>query len=161
MSWHRPFVVLYEVCFPCRRKRAPSHPSQQVLVAYAKRLAREYPQKYRSQYIRAAEELRSPFWDWGLGNEVPSATVPETLRVNVTNGELLEEVEIDNPLASFRFPEDALEGRYGSFDSDNRTQTYRCPSPDSYPDSANQKISSRPYKRWIVGNSLPSRKEPY
>lgn len=155
LPWHRPFVLLYEVCFPQTGHRAPSHFSQQVLVGLAKRLALEYPTGYRDQYISAADELRSPFWDWGVETEVPPATVPKTLRVKIPKGELLEEVEIDNPLATFRFPKEAsLAGEYGPFDSNNRTQTYRCPSPESYPDSANRKLASRPYKSWIVSNVL-------
>ena len=103
--------------------------------------------------MHAAEELRSPFWDWGADTGVPPTTVPRTLRVNISKGVFLEEVDIDNPLAAFTFPKEALEGKYGPFDSENRTQTYRCLSPESYPDSANLKIASRPYKRWIVSDA--------
>ena len=125
------------------------------MVENAKRIALEYPQRYRYQYIRAAEELRSPYWDWAISTDVPSATVPTKLTVNMPDGEHLREEEIDNPLQTFKFPEAALQGNYGNFDSENRTQIYRCPSPESYPESANEKVAARPYKRWIV--SIPTR----
>lgn len=131
-----------------------SHCVQQTLVEHAKRIALGYPQRYRYQYTRAAEDLRSPFWDWGVDTKVPSATVPEKLTVNFPDGDGLKREEIDNPLRTFRFPKAALDGEYGDFDSDNRTQIYRCSSPESYPDSANEKIAARPYKRWIVSSRL-------
>lgn len=120
----------------------------------ARRIAQEYPQRHRYQYAQAAETLRSPYWDWAADTDVPSATIPEKVRVNVPSGEHLQEIEIENPLLTFRFPKQVLEGEYGDFDQDNRTQIFRCQSPRSYPDSANEATSSRPYKRWVVSTIL-------
>jgi tyrosinase len=122
---------------------------EQVLVSTAKRLAQEYPQRYRSQYVAAANNLRSPFWDWG-SDQIPEATVPTKMKVNVPSGSGIKEVEVDNPLYTFKFPAGALNGTYGDFDSDKRARIYRCPSPDSYPASANDLLSQRPYKSWVV-----------
>uniref|UniRef100_A0A8H7NEV0 tyrosinase n=1 Tax=Bionectria ochroleuca TaxID=29856 RepID=A0A8H7NEV0_BIOOC len=133
LPWHRTFVLLYE----------------QVLVGHAKRLARDYPHRYRYQYMQAAENLRSPYWDWGLGLGVPQATVPETIRIRIPKGDILEETEVPNPLVTFRFPPEVVEGQYSDFDPANRTQIYRCPSPEKYPDSANKDLSRRPYQSWI------------
>ena len=123
---------------------------QQVLVEHAKRLALEYPQRYRYQYIHAAETLRAPYWDWAATGSVPPVTVPETLRIRVPNNHVLEEVELQNPLFAYKFPQAALDGRYGPLDSQKRTQTLRCLSPESYPASANGRISERAYKQWVV-----------
>lgn len=75
------------------------------------------------------------------------------MRINVPNGESLKQVNFDNPLYTFRFPKEALENKFGSFDKENRQRTYRCPSPNSYPNSANRNLDGRPYKQWIVSSS--------
>ncbi|KAI5467725.1 hypothetical protein BGZ63DRAFT_345976 [Mariannaea sp. PMI_226] len=132
LTWHRPYVMLYE----------------QLLVATAQRLARDYPQRYRAQYVEAANNLRCPFWDWGSGG-VPKATVPETMMVNIPSGSGLKKTSVDNPLYTFKFPQEALNGDFGDFDSEKRTQMFRCPSPNSYPDSANALLAKRPYKSMV------------
>lgn len=131
---------------------------EQVLVENAKRIALTYPQRYRYQYIRAAETLRSPYWDWAADNHVPPVTVPATLTVNIPQGEILEAVEINNPLATYKFPKEVLDGEYGDFDSQKRSRIFRCQSPKTYPVSANEAVAARPYKRWIVSIS-PSKCE--
>ncbi|KAF7545891.1 hypothetical protein G7Z17_g8825 [Cylindrodendrum hubeiense] len=132
LTWHRPYVVLYE----------------QTLVATAKRLAAQYPQRYRSQYVEAAETLRAPFWDWAV-DKIPDAVVPSTMAVNIPSGSGIKEVQISNPLRTFTFPSEALDGTYGSFDSENRARIDRCPSPKTFPDSANELLADRPYKSWV------------
>ncbi|KAH7151842.1 tyrosinase [Dactylonectria estremocensis] len=132
LTWHRPYVVLYE----------------QVLVATAKRLAETYPQRYRSQYVAAAETLRAPFWDWA-SSDIPDALVPSKMAVNVPSDSGIRQVQIDNPLATYKFPAAALNGTYGSFDSENRSRIYRCPSPDSFPASANELLADRTYRSWV------------
>lgn len=122
------------------------------------RIALEYPQRYRYQYVQAAETLRSPYWDWAVNSDVPSATVPSKVRVNVPDGQHLKETEIDNPLLTFQFPEEAFQGEYGDFDSENRTKIYRCQSPQRYPESANAATAARPYKQYVVSDE--SKKMP-
>lgn len=100
--------------------------------------------------MQAAETLRSPYWDWALDIVVPQATVPETVLIRVPKGEVLQEVNVSNPLATFKYPQQAIDGGYGDFDSLNRTQIYRCPSPENYPGTANQNIAGRPYRSWVV-----------
>ncbi|KAH7311503.1 tyrosinase [Stachybotrys elegans] len=131
LTWHRPYVMLFE----------------QRLVDTAVRLANQYPSKYRAQYVKAAQTLRAPFWDWGTGSFVPPATVPAKMKVKVPNGNELKTIEIDNPLRTYRFPKSALNGEFGGFSK--TSQINRCPSPQSYPNSANQAIAKRPYKQWI------------
>lgn len=110
-----------------------------------------YPQRYRYQYTRAAETLRVPYWDWGVDLKVPKATVPEKLTVYVPDGSSLTLSEVENPLRAYKFPRAAVEGKFGSFDPDNRTQTYRCNGPgQNYPESANANLAGRPYKQWLV-----------
>ncbi|CAM1506432.1 Fc.00g060730.m01.CDS01 [Cosmosporella sp. VM-42] len=121
----------------------------QILVEHAKRLALEYPQRYRYQYIHAAETLRAPYWDWAYSSAVPPVTISETLRIRVPNNNILEEVELQNPLFTYKYPQAAVDKHYGPFDTQNRTQTLRCLSPDSYPASANDRIVRRKYKQWV------------
>jgi tyrosinase len=128
-------------------------------VYHARKLAKEYPEQYRYDYIQAAETLRVPYWDWASESFVPQATVPNTMQINIPSGEILQQVDVENPLATFKFPAAGLNGTFGNFDSQNRTQIYRCPPPQSYPDSANKNLASRPYKQWIVSlrfNGFPT-----
>ncbi|KAF5008467.1 hypothetical protein FDECE_5256 [Fusarium decemcellulare] len=131
LTWHRPYVLLYE----------------QILVEHAKRLANLYPTKYRQQYVDAANSLRSPYWDWAV-DDIPSAIVPQMVSVKVPNGSGLKTISMKNPLYTYTFPKDAVAGKYGSWDDENRARTFRCPSPDSFPSSANRLLNQRPYKQW-------------
>ncbi|UNI17886.1 Tyrosinase [Purpureocillium takamizusanense] len=133
LSWHRPYVVLFE----------------QVLVLQARKIASTYPPRVRDDYMQAADELRAPFWDWAADATVPSVTVPAKITVNIPNGQEVRQSEIDNPLFTFNIPQSVVDGQYGSFDSDNRNRTLRCPAPQSYPSSANDLLSQRPYKDWV------------
>lgn len=80
---------------------------------------------------------------------MPPATIPARVRVKVPSGQGLRDVEIDNPLATYRVPQTALAGQFGTFDSQNRAQIFHCPSPESYSTLANRNLQSRPYKQWV------------
>lgn len=87
---------------------------------------------------------------------MPQATVPESVRVNIPDGEVLRQIDVENPLWTFNFPDEALDGTYGDFDEEGRTRTYRC-DRGSYPGSANTNMNARPYRAWIVSNLRPLR----
>ncbi|KAH7136840.1 tyrosinase [Dactylonectria estremocensis] len=132
LPWHRPYLVLFE----------------QRLVATAVKLANSYPSKVRAKYLSAARNLRAPYWDWAAQDSVPTATVPSRLTINIPNGKGgTKKFTVDNPLATYKYPSSAVNGAFGSFD--NRPQTYRCRSPQSYPASANSAMRGRPYKSWV------------
>lgn len=104
--------------------------------------------------MNAAANLRIPYWDWAADLAVPQATVPRTVKVKVPNGDGLRENEMENPLATYRYPSAALEGRFGIFDEvRGRTQIIRCPAPGRYPESANNALRSRAYPEWVVSTS--------
>lgn len=128
--------------------------SQQVLVSHARRIAKTYPQRYRQQYVQAAERLRSPYWDWAADSNVPPASASPKLQVNFPNGESLQRRQVDNPLYTYRIPRQVLDGQLGPFDTANRPQTLRCPAPQNYPATANDLLSQRPYKQWVVSNRV-------
>ncbi|KND89565.1 Tyrosinase [Tolypocladium ophioglossoides CBS 100239] len=132
-SWHRPYVCLFE----------------QVLVSNARQIASKYPQKYRQQYEQAANNLRAPYWDWAADSTVPPATVPTTVEVNFPNGQGLQRRSTPNPLYTYKIPPAVLNGEFGTFDSEKRPETIRCPAPGTYPATANSNLASRPYKQWI------------
>ncbi|KAM3435251.1 hypothetical protein MY4824_004976, partial [Beauveria thailandica] len=125
--WHRPFVALFE----------------QTLVKEAKILAAQYPDHLRPIYQRAAEDLRAPYWDWALEPWLPSAALPETIEVKAATETGTVAKKIDNPLYTYRFSKEAMQGRYGQFNTYNRM--YRCQNPQD----ANQKLYSRNYKSWV------------
>ncbi|KAM3524150.1 hypothetical protein NHJ13051_004687 [Beauveria bassiana] len=132
LPWHRPYVALFE----------------QTLVSHARKIAVQYPEEHRSKYIEAADTLRSPFWDWATDRAVPQATVPQTLTINVSEDGRLEARIVENPLYTFKFPQAVLEGHFGEFDHEKRTQVYRCNQLFmSYPETANANIRSKNYKQ--------------
>ncbi|KAG5663138.1 hypothetical protein KAF25_001074 [Fusarium avenaceum] len=132
LTWHRPYVLLYE----------------QILVEHAKRLANLYPTKYRKQYVDAANSLRSPFWDWAIDG-IPSIITQSMVNVKVPNGSGLKTINMKNPLYTYNFPKDALNGKYGQWDDEDRSRIYHCPAPDSFPGTANNNLRQRPYKQWV------------
>ncbi|KAF4589100.1 tyrosinase 2 [Ophiocordyceps camponoti-floridani] len=127
LPWHRAYVVLYE----------------QSLVSAAKQIASQYPGGERKQYEEAADTLRAPYWDWAATGKVPNATLPDKVKIKTPKGQK----EVDNPLANYKFPQQAVQGRYGDLAaaqaerSRPRGEIVRCPSPRSYPDSANAVMS--------------------
>ncbi|RDA94965.1 hypothetical protein CP533_0124, partial [Ophiocordyceps camponoti-saundersi (nom. inval.)] len=126
LPWHRAYVLLFE----------------QSLVEKAKQIASQYPQSERNTYAEAANSLRAPYWDWATSNKVPDASLPAKVTIKTAKGEQ----EVANPLASYKFPDAAMEGRYGDIAGAEasqraRDQIQRCPSPRSYPDSANGEMS--------------------
>ncbi|KAM3523166.1 hypothetical protein MY4038_008303 [Beauveria bassiana] len=125
--WHRPFVALFE----------------QTLVKEAKILAAQYPDNLRSIYQRAAEDLRAPYWDWALEPWLPSVVLPETIEVKAATKTGTVAKKIDNPLYTYRFSKEVMQGKYGEFDTYDRM--YRCQNPQD----ANQKLYSRNYKSWV------------
>ncbi|KAM3470120.1 hypothetical protein MY5147_006603 [Beauveria neobassiana] len=125
--WHRPFVALFE----------------QTLVKEAKILAAQYPENLRSIYQRAAEDLRAPYWDWALEPWLPSVVLPETIEVKAATKTGTVAKKIENPLYTYRFSKEVMQGKYGEFDTYNRM--YRCQNPQD----ANQKLYSRNYKSWV------------
>ncbi|KAM3560060.1 hypothetical protein ARSEF4850_003828 [Beauveria asiatica] len=125
--WHRPFVALFE----------------QTLVKEAKMLAAQYPEHLRPIYQRAAEDLRAPYWDWALEPWLPSVALPETIEVKAATETGTVAKKIDNPLYTYRFSKEAMQGKFGQFNTYDRM--YRCPNPQD----ANQKLYSRNYKSWV------------
>lgn len=97
--------------------------------------------------MSAAQSLRSPFWDWASDSKVPAATVPNKLRVKAPNGSGLRDVEVDNPLRIYKFPQAAINQQFGSFSRD--PQIYKCRAPGNYPNSANAAMAKRSYKQWV------------
>ncbi|KJZ76437.1 hypothetical protein HIM_04166 [Hirsutella minnesotensis 3608] len=134
LSWHRAYVVLFE----------------QVLVDRATQIANTYPQSVRARYVRAAQTLRAPYWDWAASPQVPPALVPDTVSINYTSssGNDLQTFLYDNPLRTYKIPQAVLNGKYGPFDPRMRPQVNHCPAPDTYPASANALLANNPYRQW-------------
>ncbi|KAF4455556.1 hypothetical protein F53441_2164 [Fusarium austroafricanum] len=132
LTWHRPYVLLYE----------------QILVGHAKRLAALYPSNVRKQYVDAANNLRAAYWDWALDG-IPSILTQQNVNVKVPDGSKLKTINMKNPLYTYNFPKDALNNKYGDWDDERRVRIYNCPAPDSWPSSANNLLRQRPYKQWV------------
>ena len=141
-AWHRPFVLL----------------SEQILVDKAAEIAAKYQGLYKANYTAAAASLRSPFWDWGYANAVPQATVPTTVKINVPSGTEIKQVTVKNPLSGYSYPQAAINGKYGGFDSSSGTR--HCPG-GTYPGSANYNLDQTDYGGWLVSISHPYDSSPF
>ncbi|ATY59791.1 tyrosinase precursor [Cordyceps militaris] len=106
--WHRVYVSLFE----------------QVLVKQAKSLAAGYPENVRSTYQKAADDLRAPYWDWALEPDLPSVILPETITAKVATETGVVAKDIVNPLYTYIFPKETLNGKFGQFQPGERI--YRC-----------------------------------
>ncbi|RCI12656.1 hypothetical protein L249_0161 [Ophiocordyceps polyrhachis-furcata BCC 54312] len=137
LPWHRPYTALFEM----------------ILNNHARRIASSYPTSLRNRYIQAAQALRAPFWDWADNSDVPPSTTVSRLSINTAQGRQ----SIDNPLFTYRFPADALQGRFTAFSPGN-AQTVRCP-PRNYPASANanlrrENLRERMYQAFIYATTF-------
>jgi len=89
LTWHRPYLALYE----------------QLLQSHAVQAANEFPAgPLRDQYVAAASTLRIPYWDWAMNppagqNTLPDAIAQPTIVVTLPNGT----TTINNPLYSYNF----------------------------------------------------------
>ncbi|PHH65690.1 hypothetical protein CDD81_1776 [Ophiocordyceps australis] len=140
LTWHRIYVLLNE----------------QILVDHAREIAGKYPESNRNQYLQAAETLRYPYWDWADNSDLPPSTASPNLTVNGPQGQ----ESIENPLAGFKFPAEALSGAFGAFDPSpigSRTEVMRCASPGTFPASANLQMKSEDFKQLIYDAFLYSR----
>ncbi|OAA72295.1 tyrosinase precursor [Cordyceps fumosorosea ARSEF 2679] len=124
MIWHRPYVAFYE----------------QNLVKEARTLAAAYPESVRSEYQKAAEDLRAPYWDWAAEPSLPACALPESVQVKVAAKTGVETKTIDNPLYTYKFSQDVKQGKYGQFET--RDRMYRCDSSEQ----ANENLVKRNYK---------------
>ena len=133
------------VCsFPRSSTYNPFFFPQQTLVKEAKKLAASYPDDLRSIYQKAADDLRAPYWDWALEPRLPSVVLPEKIEVKVATKTGVVSKSIENPLYTYRFPKEVMQGQYGAFNTYDRM--YRCQNPEQ----ANQNLYSRNYKSWRV-----------
>ncbi|TQV94505.1 tyrosinase precursor [Cordyceps javanica] len=101
LIWHRPFVALFE----------------QVIVKEAKALAAAYPEELRLTYLKAAENLCMPYWDWALHQRLPQVVVSEKIEIKVPTKDGMSTEMIANPLYTYKFPEEVKQGKFGEFNA--------------------------------------------
>ncbi|ODA77342.1 hypothetical protein RJ55_06970 [Drechmeria coniospora] len=142
VAWHRAYIILFE----------------QILVDTARRIALRYPPSRQAEYKTAAELLRSPYWDWAADSTVPSSTTTQTVWVNVPSGNGIAWQLVNNPLYTYRIPQQVLNGQYGRFDAFNRARILRCSfAGQSYPATANAYLSQRNLRAWTYDSFARSR----
>ncbi|KAG8919046.1 hypothetical protein FRC02_001964 [Tulasnella sp. 418] len=104
-TWHRPYLALFE----------------QVLQDHAVKIARTYRTDDKEEWIKAAESLRAPYWDWASDSIPPPEVIDinkfKQLNIIQANG---EQKAIKNPLLSYTFH---TKPRFPI-----RQTTVRCPS---------------------------------
>lgn len=119
------------------------------MVNNAKAIAETYPEPQREIYRNAADQLRVPFWDWGVDAKVPDAVVPDTITVKASRDGAIKEVAIHNPLATFVYPKSYGAGKYGPPPKETE-RVLRCQAPYSFPATSNANIQRRNYRQRVV-----------
>ncbi|VDC02339.1 unnamed protein product [Peniophora sp. CBMAI 1063] len=86
-TWHRPYVALYE----------------QTLQSHAIEIAKTYTEAngVRDRFMKAAQNLRAPFWDWA-SSAVPPAEVISLKQLNII-GPDGKTKSVNNPLLGYTF----------------------------------------------------------
>ncbi|KEZ46479.1 hypothetical protein SAPIO_CDS0817 [Scedosporium apiospermum] len=103
-------------------------PHAQVLVQHALTLAEEYPANVRAKYRSAAQTLRIPYWDWADDATIPPSVGQAQIQVDTPKGKKT----IRNPLYSYNFPKEAVDGKYGSITGNrDATKTVRCSAAEA------------------------------
>lgn len=84
--WHRPYLALFE----------------QRLSVHARRIAQQFPPAQRERNVRAARNMRLPYWDWVRSGDpiMPESMTRPTIQVQRPNG---RREDIPNPLSRYRF----------------------------------------------------------
>ncbi|PHH78497.1 hypothetical protein CDD80_6765 [Ophiocordyceps camponoti-rufipedis] len=139
LTWHRAYTLMFE----------------QIMVENAREIAKTYPNETRDDYIQAAEVLRQPYWDWASDSDVPPSLVPANLSINTPQGRM----DVQNPLAGYKFPENALKGEFGDFNPGpgGRQAVARCVKPLSFPESANSRMATQNWGEMIYDAFIYSR----
>jgi tyrosinase len=120
-TWHRPYLALLE----------------QRIVTHAISEAKKFRGADRQRYMAAAQRVRIPYWDWAVDNSaVPPIVKQPKISViragkNGRNGTKTEQVDIDNPLYSYRFTDEALKNEYFTALYLQASETLRQPT-DAY-----------------------------
>lgn len=113
LSWHRPWLALYEVCQQyLGDHRAFTNLYQQILYGHIQYIATLYEiEDERVRYTAAARRFRIPYWDWAITPEAGEGVYPRSVQspsVDI-NGPFGIQT-IANPLFSYLFhPFDAAE----------------------------------------------------
>ncbi|KKF92427.1 Polyphenol oxidase 1 [Ceratocystis platani] len=135
-TWHRPYTILYE----------------QALGKAASDIAATYPVSMRDEYQQAADRLRCPYWDWAEDYNVPPVSAIETLTIlrPNTNGSALVNTTMPNPLYTYRFPTEAMNGEFANY-VPTSDHTRRCPDANgvSQPLQGSQGLASRGLKEAV------------
>lgn len=99
---------------------------QQTLVSHAVRIADQYRPSQSTTYKAAAQNLRLPYWDWGLQARLPTAATVKNVTVNGPEGNLT----LRNPLYSYRFQRPSVLSQFGG-ELSEYPETVRCGGPGS------------------------------
>ncbi|KAJ5784932.1 uncharacterized protein N7503_010144 [Penicillium pulvis] len=85
--WHRAYLALYE---------------QRIYEIMNNEIVPNFAEEGRSDWQKAAQTWRLPFWDWGITTSVPDLCKYPTTLVPTADGK--SEETITNPLFQFRMP---------------------------------------------------------
>jgi tyrosinase len=113
MTWHRPHLALFEVCFLLQTFRFITvivlMKPQQSLRANVFAAVNEFPDGAQKQrYLDAAVKVRLPYWDWAKAPDpgldiMPTSVVKPVVELIGPRGK----ITVENPLLQYRFMADS------------------------------------------------------
>ncbi|KAL7267388.1 hypothetical protein RUND412_010029 [Rhizina undulata] len=124
-TWHRPYMLLLE----------------QTIQAEAVKLAKKFTGEARNTYLKAANRLRLPYWDWAANDSVlPRAMVYDKILIAVPGKEegRVDTKRIPNPLLKYNFQDKSFlekyfkdgeqaDQKFGVQKWSDHLETLRCP----------------------------------
>lgn len=96
---------------------------QQVLVSHAQTIAARYRGRNGPRYLKAAQTLRQPYWDWAADPNLPVAVTRPQLNITTPYGLLT----VRNPLYSYRWQRKENGTGFENTSLSSYAETVRCP----------------------------------
>ena len=104
---------------------------QQIVADHAQKIAKTYPSAIRSTYQKAADNLRTPYWDWAkVPQRFPDVMTWPSVRITTAKGVQ----NVTNPLFQYKFLSHPEPAEW--FPSDSWLGS--MPNTVRYPDENNQ-----------------------
>ena len=132
---------------------------QQILAGHAQTIAKTYPTAIRQTYQKAADNLRTPYWDWATGpRRFPDVLTWQSVRITTATGVR----NVTNPLFQYKFLQNPEPAEWFPRDS----YLGSLPNTVRYPDSNNKSHNELINAAWaadeegffltqdVVGSSL-------
>jgi tyrosinase len=149
-TWHRPYLALFEVCFPPKFSPTLANYVQQVIAGHAQTAAKAYNS---AVWQKAADNLRIPFWDWAAAPQgFPDVMTWPSVRITTPTGVK----NVTNPLYRYKFRSHPEQQNWfptngGDWDAYLGSQPWTLRWPDANNVTHDESINIR-----LAGDDIPA-----